>query len=85
MSRSLAEALPSGLDPVTNLLVVHSITDQTTYTVGGRWDFQKNLSLKAQVDQIRGKPSSVYLLKGTESGNWDGHMTVFSVALDFVF
>ena len=85
VSRSLAEAMPTGLDPVTNLLVVHSITDQTTYTVGGRWDFQKNLSLKAQVDQIRGKPSSVYLLKGTESGNWDGHMTVFSVALDFVF
>ena len=85
VSRSLSDPLPSGLDPVTNLLVVHSITDQQTYTLGARWDFHKNLSLKAQVDAIRGKPSSVFLVKGTDSGGWDGNMTVFSLALDFVF
>ena len=85
VSRSLSERLPSGLDPITDSLVAHSITDHTTYTLGARWDFQKNLALKAQVDAIRGKPSSLFLLKGTEAGGWDGNMTVFSLALDFVF
>ena len=85
ISRSLSDPMPSGLDPFADLLVVQSITDQTTYTVGARWDVRKNLALKAQVDALRGKPSSVFLLKGTESGGWDGKMTVFSLALDFVF
>ncbi|MDR3369809.1 porin [Rhodoferax sp.] len=73
------------LDGVTASLAAHSFTDRNTYTVGGRWDIQKNLALKAQVDWIRGQPSSIFLVKGTESGGWDGHMTVFSLALDFVF
>jgi hypothetical protein len=73
------------VDGLTAALVAHSVTDRHTYTVGGRWDFQKNLALKAQVDWIRGKPSSVFLVKGTEAGGWDGHMTVFSLALDFVY
>jgi len=70
---------------LTPSLVAQSVSDQHTYTVGARWDFQKNLAVKAQVDRINGTPSSVFLLKGTESGGWDGKMTVFSLALDFVF
>ena len=85
VSRSVTDDLPSGLDPVTHMLVAHSASDQTTYTVGGRWDLQKNLALKAQLDWIRGQPSAVFLLKGTESGGWGGHLSVFSLALDFVF
>ena len=85
ISRSLSDPMPSGLDPFADLLVAHSYTDQTTYTLGARWDVRKNLALKAQVDTIHGTPSSVFLLKGTESGGWDGKMTVFSLALDFVF
>ena len=91
VSRSLSDTDPvpvTGnpvLDGVTASLVAQSYTDQRTYTIGGRWDFQKNLTLKAQVDWIRGQPASVFLLKGTGSGGWDGHMTVFSLALDFVF
>jgi hypothetical protein len=85
VSRTLTDAVPTGLDPVTKFLVAHSYTNQHTYTLGSRWDFQKNLALKAQVDWIRGQPASVFLLKETESGGWDGNMTVFSVSLDFVF
>lgn len=91
ISRSLSDVDPlpiTGnpvLDGVTSSLVAHSVTDRSTYTVGGRWDFQKNLALKAQVDWIRGQPSSVFLVKGTDSGGWGGDMTVFSLALDFVF
>jgi hypothetical protein len=85
MSRSLSDAVPTGLDPVTEHLVAHSYTDQHTYTLGGRWDFRKNMALKGQVDWLRGKPASVFLFKGAESGDWSGKMTVFSLALDFVF
>ncbi len=90
ISRSLtnAETLPSspfpGVNALTLSLVSKSYMDQHTYTVGGRWDFQKNLALKAQVDWIRGQPSSLFLFKNTQPG-WDGNMTVFSLALDFVF
>jgi len=82
------EALPTsvipGVDAITQSLVSHSFVDQHTYTLGGRWDFEKNLALKAQVDWVRGTPMSVFLLKNTLPG-WGGNMTVLSLALDFVF
>lgn len=90
VSRSLsdAQALPTssiaGVDDITKSVVAHSFVDQSTFTLGGRWDFQKNLALKAQVDWIRGRPSSVFLVKDVQP-DWDGKMTVFSLALDFVF
>ena len=86
-SVSSADPLPLGngpLDVLTIEMVAQSHIDQHTYTLGGRWDFQKNLALKAQMDLIRGKPSSLFLLKNPNLG-WDGNMTVFSLALDFVF
>lgn len=59
-------------------------TDQHTYTLGARWDFYRNMALKAQIDFIRGKPESVFLYSST-SPNFDGKLNVFSLALDFVF
>lgn len=90
MSRSLSDVKPlpssavAGIDDLTASLVGQSLTDQHTYTVGARWDLQRNLALKAQVDWIRGKPASKFLFKETQAG-WDGNMSVFSLALDFVF
>jgi len=90
VSRSFSdlETLPSspvpGINDVTASLVAQSFTDQTTYTLGGRWDLQKNLALKAQVDWVHGQPVSKFPFKAVQSG-WDGRMTVFSVTLDFVF
>jgi hypothetical protein len=69
---------------ITPTLVAESHLDQHTYTLGGRWDVHKNMALKAQVDWIRGTPASVFLIKSPQS-SWDGNMTVFSLALDFVF
>jgi hypothetical protein len=87
-SVSRADPLAPISDPlaavIAPVLVAASHIDQHTYTLGGRWDVQKNLALKAQVDWIRGKPSSVFLFKNPNPG-WDGNMTVFSLALDFVF
>jgi hypothetical protein len=90
VSRSFSdfETLPSspypGVNDVTAMLVSQSITNQHTYTLGGRWDLQKNLALKAQVDWVRGQPSSKFPFKTVQT-DWDGHMTIFSLALDFVF
>jgi len=87
-SKTAVAALPTsaipGVDAVTYSLVSQSYVDQHTYTLGARWDLRKNLALKAQLDTIRGKPTSLFLIKNNQPG-WDGSMTVLSLALDFVF
>ena len=90
VSRSLSDAAAvpltnAPIDAVTATLVAQSFTDQHTYTVGARWDVQKNMALKAQVDWVRGQPESVFLQKGVRSGSWDGNLTAVSLTLDFVF
>lgn len=90
VSRSFSDVVPlptsvaPGVDALTQSLVSQSYTDQHTYTLGARWDLQKNMALKAQVDWVRGTPASVFLFKDPQPG-WDGKMTVFSLVLDFVF
>ncbi|MDD5365553.1 MAG: porin [Gallionellaceae bacterium] len=59
-------------------------SDQYTWFLGGRWDIRKDLDLKAQVDWVRGSPSSIFPFRG-DPVVWDGRMTVFSLTLDFVF
>jgi hypothetical protein len=89
-SRSISAEIPlpaspvPGVDLITQQLAAQSHVNQHTFTLGGRWDFARNLDLKAQVDWIRGAPSSIFLVKNPDA-NWDGNMTVFSLALDFVF
>ena len=73
------------LDPLIALHQSQSHTDQYTYTLGARWDFRPGMALKAQIDHIEGDPSSIYLFRGSIPKVWDGDMTVFSLALDFVF
>jgi hypothetical protein len=91
VSRSISstELLPSspipGVDALAASMVAMSHIDQHTFTLGGRWDVQKNLALKVQVDWIHGKPSSKFLFKKVDPAGWDGNMTVYSLALDFVF
>ena len=58
--------------------------DRKTISVGARWDFTRNMDLKAQVDFVRGSKSSKLLLEDIDS-DWDGKTTVFSLSLDFVF
>lgn len=59
-------------------------SDQHTLTLGARWDVMHNLALKAQIDQVHGKRESRFPMRNATTG-WDGQMTVFSLALDFVF
>ena len=58
--------------------------DRQTYSLGARWDFARNVDLKAQIDFVRGKKSSTLMLTDIEP-DWNGRTTVFSLSLDFVF
>lgn len=57
---------------------------RSTYTLGARWDFARNMDLKAQVDFVRGDASSLLLTADPRPG-WNGRTNVYSLALDFVF
>ncbi len=84
-SSPIADPTGDFVDGIAASLAHFSHIDQHTFTLGGRWDVQKNLALKAQVDWIRGKPTSTFLFKKADRAGWDGNMTVYSLALDFVF
>jgi hypothetical protein len=91
-AKSSAKSLASGLsgpmaaamDPVIADVLKRTHVDQQTTTLGLRWDFARNLDLKAQFDFVQGDASSTFLYNQVQSG-WDGRTTVFSLALDFVF
>ena len=91
-AKSSGKTLDSGLpnpmfapinDAITQVMASSSLHRQTR-TLGVRWDFARNMDLKAQVDFIRGGKSSTLLFEGGAS-RWDGRTKVFSLSLDFVF
>ncbi len=86
-SRSVLDTpLPEPLGSVTSQLTAATHTDQHTWFLGARWDVRQNLALKAQVDRIEGEANSVFLFRGDNTvPGWNGRMTVFSLALDFIF
>lgn len=62
-----------------------SHADQETTFAGMRWDFARNVAVKAQWDGIRGEASSLFPYRQDNRTRWDGKMDVFSLTLDFVF
>ena len=91
-TRSHAANLSSGvsgsygatLDASLTALLAESGADQHTYTLGVRWDFRRDMAIKAQLDMIRGKPDSLYTFRD-ETPDWNGRTRVVTVTLDFVF
>jgi len=71
--------------PVATYVMEDSHSDQDTVFAGVRWDFARNVALKAQWDGVRGDASSLFPYRRDDRANWDGRMDVFSVSLDFVF
>jgi hypothetical protein len=69
---------------VSSELTPSSRMDQHTYTIGTRWDFRQNWALKVQYDSVHGNQRSNILFRGMDN-QWNGHMKVLSVALDFAF
>jgi hypothetical protein len=85
-ARNISTGLPadSALDITFNTIMAASAVDQTTYTVGARWDLYTNLALKAQWDSIHGTSASVFPFQQTKPG-WNGRTDVISLIADFVF
>lgn len=84
-AKTLTSSLPPPLADLATSLMVQGHSDQHTVFVGGRWDLHRDLALKAQVDWIRGSRDSLLPFRGDDIARWGGNMTVFSLALDFVF
>ena len=75
---------PNPLDGAVSTSLASSQSRQHTLTLGVRYDFMRNAALKAQLDRIRVQDNAAFLWRNPQPG-WDGHATVFSLALDFVF
>lgn len=84
--KSRRKDVATGLPPIPALATIlrDSGVDQTTYTLGVRWDACANVALKAQWDAIRGDASSVFPYRGDKPG-WDGHANLLSFTVDFTF
>lgn len=61
-----------------------SHVNQTTYTLGVRWDVLPNVALKLQWDGVRGKPDSHFPI-AHPGVDWNGRTDVVSGVMDFVF
>ena len=57
--------------------------EQSTTSIGVRWDFYRSLALKAQIDRVKPAAGSGLLLNPATGFNRD--VTVGAVAIDFVF
>lgn len=58
--------------------------DSQTFSAGIRWDFRRNMDLKAQVDLIRAGCGSTLLVRDTNP-NAGASTALFSLSLDFIF
>jgi hypothetical protein len=72
------------LNQTFDYLMVASAADQTTYTLGARWDVLTNVALKLQWDAIRGSAASIFPYHNNQP-EWNGRTNVISAVLDFVF
>lgn len=72
-------------NPVVSYVMQDSHADQRTAFAGVRWDFARNLALKAQWDGIRGSNTSLLPYRRDVRESWGGDMNVFSLSLDFIF
>jgi hypothetical protein len=81
---STLETGDQALDAAVAAMRSLSFSNQHTSFVGIRWDFMRNMALKAQWDEIRGTPSSTWTLQNVAPG-WQGRTNVLSLAVDFIY
>lgn len=74
----------AGLSGFVGGLVEPSQGQQSTDSIGVRWDFHRAAALKVQVDRIKPKGGGYGLLLNPVGG-FHGGVTVAAVAIDFVF
>jgi hypothetical protein len=85
ISKVRSSARTPTANPVANAFMLESRVDQHTVTLGARWDIAHDIALKAQVDEIRGRPESVFPYRNEDNSKWSGDMRVFSLSMDFLF
>ena len=68
---------------VTRLTTTGTQGQQSTDTIGVRWDFHASAALKVQIDRIKPKNGQGLLLQ--PAAGFTGPVTVGAVAIDFVF
>ena len=78
--------LPTSTNPLAAITIAQSNQkDQDSFSLGVRWDFYKNLALKAQVDHVSHAEGSHGTLINLQPGFVPGgSYNVFSASLDFV-
>lgn len=74
-------ALRTGVNTLKNSGVGQG--EQTTDSIGVRWDFYRSMALKAQIDRVRPQNGTGLFLN--PQAGFKGPVTVGAVALDFVF
>ncbi len=74
-------ALSAGVNTLKNSGIGQG--EQTTDSIGVRWDFYRSVALKAQIDRVRPQNGTGLFL--TPQAGFKGPVTVGAVALDFVF
>ncbi|WP_151443764.1 porin [Halomonas lysinitropha] len=78
-------AQADGLNAALNGLL-GNVAQQKSLSLGARWDFARNLALKAQYDHIDLDSGSPGTLVNTQPGfDPGGTVNLFSLALDFVY
>jgi hypothetical protein len=85
VSKVRSSARTPSANPLANAFMLESRVDQHTVTLGARWDVAHDIALKAQIDEIRGRPESVFPYRNEVNGKWSGDMRVFSLTMDFLF
>ncbi len=84
-SRSLTLSAPfSALQAAYDRTVQRLTMDQQTFGVGVRYDFARDYALKFQIDRVLADRSAILIDKSGMPAR-DVGMTLYSIALDFVF
>lgn len=86
--RALSSGLPgaagTSLDNGLAQALQSSQIDSKTLSAGMRWDFSRNMDLKAQIDLIHAGSGSTLQVRNTNP-NAGARTAVFSLSLDFIF
>ncbi|MBA3032286.1 MAG: hypothetical protein KKF85_12825 [Gammaproteobacteria bacterium] len=86
--RPLATGLPNPLFAELNqgldTIMAAGVADQTTYTLGARWNLCTNTAIKLQWDAVRGSAASKLPVINAQP-DWNGRTNVISAVVDFVF
>ena len=74
----------TAIDSIAETVQSAFLVDQTSYSIGTRYDLTDNIALKAQYDVIDNDPDKTVLTPITED-DWDGRMQLLTFVLDYYF